>query len=265
MLLEGDSPIIAKLNGIHEAGSSTLRAGSIEPFRDYPVELKNRYGVYLCYTEPSEQLVRSRILDEVREVGQNLGIGLFVAGQHSPDGHPIHTTLLEGLYQGDDENARDLCFGTHPGILHYGGLHDSVIGYHPQYTKVATRIHELRDGYYNPQLTKSWEITFNAVLVDKGPVLLAATEIPQEILDMRSELTEIYDRAHVKPLPLDNLLHMTLTRMTMPVDQSKSDEYIERIEDIHRRVIENPLQLLVKGIFRGHAFDMLQGRETLYR
>lgn len=250
MLIEGDSPVIEKLNGIHGAGTAALRAGTVEPFTGYPESLKNRFGVYFRYTAPSEQLVKRIVLDEVTQIGQDLGIGLFVAGRPVPDGHPIHTTVLECLYEGEDYNLRSKIFGEHP-LMDRGGLVDSAV----------SQAFTLRRRLDSPGLfiNREWYLRFNVVLVDKGPILLAANEIPQEIIDIRGELAEEYTRVGLRPLPLDNLLHMTLTRMTKVVNPEQADEYIERMEALHQKIAEDPLILQVRALSKRNAFDMLHG------
>lgn len=250
MLIEGNTPVIEKLNGIHSAGTAALRAGTVEPFTGYPESLGNRFGVYLRYTTPSEQLVRRIVLDEVTQIGQDLGIGLFVAGRSNPEGHPIHTTLLEGLYEGDDYNLRSLIFGEHY-LMDRGGLVDSAVS-----NAFTLRRRLDSSGLF---IDRKWYLHFNAVLIDKGPILLAANEIPQEVIDIRGELAEEYTRVGLKPLPLDNLLHMTLTRMTEVVNPEQAGEYIERMEALHQKIAEDPLILQVDALSKKNAFDMLHG------
>ncbi len=227
MLLEGDSPVIQKLNGIHEAGTAALRAGTVEPFTGYPKSLKNRFGVYFRYTGESEQLLRERVLDEIAEIGQDLGIGFFVAGRPAPEGHPIHTSVLESLYQEREGNLEGLFIAI---ISELGLIQMPIV-----------------------------DLKFDTVLVDKGPVILAATQIPQEIIDIRGEVSDKYTKSGLKPLSLDNLFHLTLARMTKVVDVSHADEYIERMEDLHNKVAEKPLILQARGFQRTSAFDMLTG------
>src|SRR3989344_2017740 len=155
MLIEGDSPVIKKLNGIHEAGTAALRAGSVEPFIGYPESLKNRFGVYLQYEELSEQLVRQVVLDEVGIIGEDLGIEFFMSGRPAPNGYPMHTTILEGLCQEEDIDKRDFLFN----ILSNVGL-------------------KTMPGVLFDTDVKGSQLRFDSVLVDKGPILLAATEIP---------------------------------------------------------------------------------------
>lgn len=253
MLIEGDSPVVQKLNGIHEAGTAALRAGSVEPFTGYPETLKNRFGVYFRYTEKSERLLRDRrILNEVEEIAQDLGIGLFLAGRPNPGGYPLHTTVLEGLYEGGSD-PRPFVFGE-DSMMESGGLRDNV--FHRGSALDRTKLGDLYYAILAPE-KRDYQLKFNAVLVDKGPVLLAATEIPQEIIDIRGELAEIYTQAGCKPLPLDNLLHMTLTRMTRVVDPLQADEYIRQMRLLHQEVVEDPLFLSVRTIDRKNAFDML--------
>ena len=239
MLIEGRTPVVIKLNGIHEAGTTALREGTVKPFGGYGVELQNRFNASLRYDDRSERAVRSVILDEVQDVAQKLGIQFLVAGNAAPEGYPIHTTILEGLYQEEDFEKRNLLLDTH--------------------SKIGLRT--LPGLFFNDFRLSglSWDLQFDAVLVDKGPVLLAATKIPQQIIDIRGELFELYTTFGLKPLPLDNLLHMTLARMTKVVDPSRTDEYIERMKLLHQRVAENPLILQVSVMTRGSAYDMLHG------
>lgn len=244
MLIEGDSPVIQKLNGIHEAGTAALRAGSVEPFTGYPESLKNRFGVYFKYTQPAEQLVRKQVLDEVTKIGQDLGIGLFVAGHPVPDGHPIHTTVLEGLCQESSPMDREELFD----MLSKLGL--------------KTLRGVLFDDFYSSGALLQFK--FDTVVVDKVSMLLAATQIPQQVIDLRDELSWMYSLkwSSLKPLPLDNLLHMTLTRITKTVHPSHADEYIERMEALHQKVAENPLTLQVRTLARGSAYDLLNDNIT---
>ena len=87
-------------------------------------------------------------------------------------------------------------------------------------------------------------------------MLLAATKIPQQIVDLRRELSEIYVNFGLKPLPLDNLLHMTLTRMMKVLDSEFAEYYIAKVEQIHEGVIAKPLNLHVNFLHRGDAYSL---------
>ena len=248
MLIEGDSPVIERLNSIHEIGTACIRAGTVGSFRDFGESLRNRFNVSFRYNQESEQLISQRVLYEIMDGRRDLGISFFVAGYSSPIGYPIHTTALEGLYGNKERTLKKedifdilskIGLRTFPTVPYDGGFLDT-------------------DSFVLKRVFK--EFKFDSLLVGDGCILLAATEIPREITDLREELSTLYSQFGLETLPLDNLFHITLTRMTTVVKPSMADIFIERIESLHQKVAENPLILKATGLQKTSAFDMLHSR-----
>lgn len=255
MLIEGNTPVIDKLNVIHQAGTTALRAGTVEPFKGYGEDLRNRFNVSIRYTLAYDQLIRQRILNNVTGVAQQLGIDFMIAGKHSSDSYPLHTTLLEGLYLKEDST-------TPISRLVKDG--DDPFHFFKSYMDLDMISHSNIWDIFLPFLRCDRKLKFDSVLIDKGPILLAATEIPQEIIDIRGALSEIYSLYGLKTLPLNNLLHITLARMTKVVDQSNVEEYIYKMEQIHKQIVNDPLELSPYGLYTGNSLTLLTSHAYLY-
>src|SRR3989344_5470868 len=101
---ESINPALRKYAGIDLAGRLALwEKGGIQEFAGFPESLKNRLNVALCFTTDSEDQIKTRVIEPVKEIANELSIGFIIAGQD----YPIHTTLMEGLYEGGNPQERE--------------------------------------------------------------------------------------------------------------------------------------------------------------
>lgn len=219
-----------KYAGIDLAGRKSLNLESgIQEFPGFPEGLKSRFSLLLRFTSGSEQEVKDRISGPIQDIGRQLGIGFIIAGRD----YPLHSTLLEGLYEGQDAVVRDKLFES--------------LSKNPEIAKIT-------NGLLGERLI------YKYLLLDKGNLLLAAIDIPAHLINFREELAELYRGSGLKPLPLDNLLHISLARMVqLPEEnrQSKFNIYRKQLTQLRHDISSNPLSLEVVSLSASSAFDLL--------
>ena len=166
------NPVLEKIRSIHVLGEAAYQAGTVKLFTGFPDSLRNRFNVCVVIdgSELSEKICRA---------AESLGLEFILAGRN----FPLHSTMLEGLWEGDLEN-RDVVFGR---VLQ----------------EITPRLEE-----FPPPMPHYHRL----VLDGSGNLLLLSTYVPGEVLRLREYLTEVYERQGLKPLPLDNLFHCTVMR-----------------------------------------------------
>lgn len=220
-----------KYVGIDHAGTQALyQEGAIKEFTGFPESLNNRFNVSLRFTPDSEALFRQKVADPVAAIGKDLGIEFFLA---SRDFH-IHSTLLEGLYEGLDPTERERKFKQ---------LRAS------QAVDVVVR-----------QLVGK-KIEYKYLLIDKGNLLLTAINIPDWVLTTRADLAKAYTSQGLKPLLMTDILHISTARITrLPTEDrvSKLRKYKQRIAGLRHQLSRNPLTLEVGAVSTVPPLDLLR-------
>lgn len=208
-----------KLANIDYSGRKALKTeGGVSLFSGYLNSLGDRYGVTLRFTDEAETQLKERVGEEVLNTGKRVGIEFVLAGRN----YPTHCTLLEGLYQGNNTEERNAL---------YEGLSEKLA---------------------NERIVKGLAgeiVDYKYLLLDKGNVLLTTIDIPSYILESREYLKEFYSQAGLKPLPLDNLLHISYARMaSLPSGNvlNKLASYRQEMVRLRHQISSSPLQLVIR-------------------
>src|SRR3990167_5291940 len=176
------NPVLEKYAGITKIGLQAFREGMVEPFKGL-VGLENRFNVSIRFSENSDQLIRERVVDYMRADAPFFEVIYFVAGEKAGTSYPIHTTIQEGVYEGNDV----------------------VEGYRILTNlRKESRIKEaLTEVYYT-------EIVFDHFLPSKETFILAAGKIPVSIIYARQRIADVYKEYGLNIINFDNILHSTI-------------------------------------------------------
>lgn len=219
-----------KYVGIDRSGKAALyQERAIKEFTGFPESLNNRFNVSLRFAPDSEALFRQRVTNPIGTIGEGLGIEFFLA---SRDFH-IHSTLLEGLYEGLDPAEREEKFKQ-------------------------LRVSQAIDVVVRHLVGKT--IEYKYLLIDKGNLLLTAINIPDWVLTTRADLTEAYTSQGLKPLLMTDILHISVARITrLPVEDrmSKLGKYRQRITGLRHQLSRDPLTLKVGAVSTIPPLDLL--------
>jgi hypothetical protein len=224
-------PIGRKYANIDRVGRKALSEGEIQRFEGFPGDLKNRFNVAAQFAPASEREFVERVTGPAKEIAAQLGIDFMVAGED----FPIHSTMLEGLYQGDDDAERQKLFAD---LQKDAGFQD--------------RINALN----------GLEVPYKYLLMDKGNVILNSVEIPDDILELRQFLTKYYAEKKLKPLAMDNILHISAARMVkLPEEEQEKSfaEYRRRMVELRHSISSEPLSLKIDHLHSGSTLQLLKG------
>jgi hypothetical protein len=214
-------PELQKYAGIDRRGRNHLKSDALEEFTTFPETLKNRFIVALEFTPESINDVEGRVFSKLRDVESNFGIKFMLSGRD----YPIHSTLMEGLFEGEDENSREEIFAKLQNELLFG--------------------------------LEGNQVQFDYVLLDGSKLLLVAKSIPHTILEAREKLSEQYDTFGLKPLGMQNILHSSLARISQIPDQFDREKYKKEIIDLRHSVSSNPLNLTIGNVAKEQSHQYL--------
>jgi len=220
------------------SGRKAIEQDEVVEHSGFPESLRDRMNASLLFDPDSEDIIRATILDQVEQLEKQLGIEFIIAGRD----YPIHSTLLEGLYERQpDKNETDS---------------DEARG------RIFTSLE--RDKSISEALNEliGRQLNYKYLLLDKGNLLLTATEIPEDILKARDSLAEKYKAAGLKPLYMANILHLSLSRIAkLPEDEGGRKralaEYKQELIKMRHRVSSDPLKLTVRNFNRSSSFSLL--------
>lgn len=223
---------------INSTGRDALRDGLINEFNTVPEQLMNRFNISISLKKDSEEILRNVALTKVEELEKKLNIKLLLAGRD----FPIHITILEGSFEGDtSENDRK----TKEGIFNE-----------------ITNNSELQEKLTRELLGKP--LDFKYLLIDKGNLILTSTDIPQSILETRGTLAHEYAGYGLKPLPMNNILHMTISRINkLPENKQSLLQYEKEIINLRHSLSENPLSLTPDHLYMGSSYSLLTEKPEL--
>ena len=231
MKMEGfGGPIGRKFAEIDLAGRKALSEGEIQKFEGFPENLKKRFNVSARFTSDSEKEFAERVVRPVKDIAAQLGIDFIVAGED----FPLHSTMLEGLYQGADEAERQTLFSD---------LKDNI--------SFQERLNALN----------GLEVPYKYLLMDRGNIILNSVEIPYSILEIREFLTKYYAEQKLKPLAMDNILHISAARMIkLPEEEREKSftEYKGRMVELRHSISSTPLSLKMDHFYSGSTLQLLK-------
>jgi len=228
MSKEFGGPIGQKYARIDIAGRQALKQeGAIKELEGFGETLKNRFLVAIQFAPESRQEVQKRVINEVEQIEVNCKMEFFLTNRD----FPLHSTIEEGVYQGDDDSIKGEVFA-----------------------EMAKELKQLNWQMLNEPLT------YKYVLIDKGNIILTAIEIPDVVTKLRRELTTFYTAHQLKPLPIEHILHVTVGRITrLPGEHEEEalEKYKRRMIQLRHDIAKNPLKLSIGEMFAGSSYDFL--------
>ncbi|OGG58845.1 hypothetical protein A2765_00490 [Candidatus Kaiserbacteria bacterium RIFCSPHIGHO2_01_FULL_56_24] len=226
---EFGGPVGRKYASIDLKGRDAVEKGEIQDFIGYPEALKNRFCIALELSADSDDEIRERVTSKVEAIAKESGIHMVIAGRN----YPLHSTLLEGNFDGTDEAKRD-------------GIFAALIQ-DPELQKVFDELKDLK-------------IVYKYLLVDKGNILLTCSDIPEAFARARQRISEIYMAHGLKPLMIEHLAHISIARITRQPDVARLErlhEYKTMLIKLRHEISSNPITADVGDIFKGPTHDFL--------
>ena len=222
--------VVRNVAGIDARGRVALSKGDAPEFPGFNESLKNRFGVVLRFDPDSLETYTKRLKQPLIELADKLGYGIMIAERD----YPLHITIMEGIYEGTDSQKRDDLFAS--------------VAQDQTLAELAIPLVSLK-------------ICANALLIDKGNVLLTAINIPSEVGNARESLKQYYDAHGLKPAVIKNLLHSSVARITSyPEDADKTSllrEYHKKLLSLRRDILHHPLELKVDQVSRMGTYSLL--------
>lgn len=223
--------VFEKYAKIDISGRKSLDNKDIKEFKEDPEGWKNGFSVVLLPDEESTRVINDRIISKIEKMEKELGIQFSLSGRDSR----LHSTVLGGQFEGsgdDRDSARNRAFTTLKEQISQSGLAETL---------------------------KGQEIEFKYVLLDKGNILLTAVDIPEAVSRAREELATAYSANGVKHISYENILHMSVARISgLPEDPEKLKEYKKRMIELRHEISSGPLMMRVKDIYSGDALEVLK-------
>lgn len=229
-----NDPIGRKYATIDLSGREALNKGDIKAFEGFGENFKERFITALQFSTESQGEVNKRIIDQIDSIGKDLGFDFSFAGRD----FPMHCTLEEGLSKGKEEHEREMTFEALSQDEGMKSLSEHI---------------------------PDEPIIFKYILIDKGNIILTSVEIPESIIGMRKSLDGLYSSHDLKPLPMNNILHMSIGRITnFPSEESKDEKlkkYKQKMIELRHAISSNPLKLKCSNLFMGSTYNFLHSIE----
>ncbi|KKT58269.1 MAG: hypothetical protein UX91_C0002G0036 [Candidatus Amesbacteria bacterium GW2011_GWB1_47_19] len=217
-------PTIVKYIGNARLGYQGALQGEFVEFKSFPEEeLRKRFGITLTFDESSQQEFLKRITEPLQKVAESTGAELFMAGID----FPLHSTVLEIKRE------------------------DAVI------PEKEEKMRKIILGENNIRRLPGLTLSFDYMFVDKGGnTVIAATNIPQVILSARETVSSDGIREGFSPLPLTNILHISVARLTKLPDESNMTQYY-KMSGIRPALRFKPLQMTVGSVNAENTWNFL--------
>lgn len=216
-------PILQKYANINRSGKEAVLNENIVKFDGFSESIKDRFITAAIFDEYSLNQVEDRVLGQLKRLEDMSGIEFAMANRD----YPLHSTIMEGEYKGENQDEKDDLFER---------LTDDL-----------------------PIDIKGLEIKYDYILIDKGNVLLVAQTIPEAVLKARESLKNHYSESGLRPLLLENILHCSLARIkSLPTD-FVPNKYIKELTDIRHSVSKSDesMILIVDRLDRGNSYNFL--------
>jgi hypothetical protein len=212
-------------------GRKAVAEAAIDEFSYSPEEMQRRFNVAAQFEPASEQLFNQRVTAALEQAERDFGIKFIIAGRD----FPLHTTLLEGKDAGDDLAGREKKFG-----------------------ELSTDLGDTLRRSLTGQA-----IEFKYLLIDKGNLILTSVQIPEEITAVRTSLDQSYQSHALNTLPMTNILHATVARMTqLPEAKETLKQYRDAMIKLRHDISADPLKLRVGDVYTGSTYDLLNPNEN---
>lgn len=221
--------IFEKYAKIDVLGRKAIKNRDIKEFEGFSESLGNRFNVSLLPDKETEILVNERLVSEIEKMEAELGIKFSLAGRD----FPFHSTVMEGQFGEGEEDKKDNIFGSLEEQISQSGL---------------------------PETLNGQEIKFKYVLLDRGNILLTSVLIPETVSRARENLDTTYSANDLKPLPMQNILHMSVGRISgLPEDKEKLNEYKKRMTALRHKISSDPITVKVGDVYVGNTLKLLKG------
>lgn len=227
--------ILRKYAKIDIFGRKAIKQKSIIEHKNFPESLKNRLNFSVCFNENSIERLDENLISKLRSLENYLGIKMIIAGRD----FPLHSTILEGLFESkinepaDDADKRK------------NNIFSEIINDQEFINNLIKKL-------------SNQNIDFKYLLIDKETLILTADEIPEAILEIRKKLEEKYKDKKLKPLLMENILHMTISKITqLPDDEENLEKYKKEIINLRHEVSANPLTLTIENINIGNSYEFI--------
>lgn len=237
--------VLRKYAGINQSGRKALEQGAIAEQKEFSPLLKNRFNASMRFNAESIGRLDEALLDELRELEKKSDIRLLLANRD----FPVHSTLQEAAFEKSSDETDDQADQRRDEI--FSGLRDNP------------------DETLKKKLAGQ-QIDFKYLLIDKGNLILTADRIPAEILDARAELAKQYEAVGLKPSPIKNILHLTVSRIAeLPTAETDRKnlftEYEKKCRELRRNISRDPIALKVEDIYRGNVYDLLAQKKIIIK
>ena len=213
------NPVTQKYAKIREGGRRAYQDGTVKNFAGFPESLKKRISMLLSFDAESSSRIEAV---PAKLVSDNRSYRFLVASRD----FPLHTTLLEG--------------------------EASV-----EVNVFSDTLQKLRNDVSEDLLGQ--EVVFDQLIADAGgSIILAATEIPECVLDARMLIVESYQSEGLKVLPLDNILHSTQVRVVGFADDAKLlSVFHHEIEETNSQLEQKPIVARIAEVALCQAYAFL--------
>lgn len=242
VMFEKPNLVAKKYASIDLSGRKSLRNKEVREFPGFSEDLRERFSAALIFNQESETLLKQRVVSRVKEIGERQGIKFLLAGED----YPLHSTVLEGKMTASVVT----------------GSEDSI-----EDRRIVTVRETQNDTELQEELSRlaGMHVTYKYLLLDKGNVLLTATDIPPDVLAARTALNRIYSKYGIAAIPLENILHISIARMKeIPgEDQLEAFQgYKEGMIKLRHEISSDPLDLKVSYINADESYRFLKGNKT---
>ena len=198
------------------AGRKALDRSEPKVLGEHPKLWEQDFTSFLIFTPESEALIQKRVIDRIKTIGDKLGIEFFLAGKD----YPMHSIAQSSVYETED----------------------------------AAKRMEVYEQARSPEMQERMEkwsgmpITYKYLMVNDNAITLNSTEIPAEIKDFRESVKPALEGHGIKVLPMENILHITIARITKLPDQDREErlqEFKKELIKLRHELSSDPMQLTV--------------------
>lgn len=229
--MKPNSAVVEKAKKIHREGLRALKSGNVQLFPGLPNMLKSKENRFFVgagiQLEDYPNIGIRMVLQEIERISYHLGVfHIFQAGRE----FPLHFTIGEGEYKGENKN------------------------------NVFCLLKEKMEPWWPANIQQ--KNVFDTLVLDKANILLTASNIPHEIIEMRHKLNLIYERHGLVPLKIENLLHITLGRIDRWEEdvanrRKQLNYYVKMMSGLRDYIKINPIDIYASILWHLPSADFL--------
>lgn len=206
--------------GINLEGREAMKNGSIPEFKGFPDDFERRMNVWAEFSNETKEEIKDRIIKPLEEIESLTNIDFYLADRD----FKIHSSIMQGKL--DDSLDVD---------EKYGNLLENS----DKLKEVAEKLSGIN-------------IELKYLLLDKkGTIILASTEIPEQIPESRELIKEAYGEESVSALNIP-IFHLTIGRVIKIPEAKQALESMEKLQTLIRnlrlQISSNPINAKIYGI-----------------